>query len=402
MGNKRLKFWMACFIILILLPVESKLVDTEKFSQESYRVLLDKPLDNEFLVSNALEGVINIEYDSNFTDYGFLGDGSASNPYRIEDYVIDTLMSYGIKIWNTTKHVLIQNCTFWAVQAGIRVSLTEEGTIKINNNTCDSFASHGLMITYAPESTITNNLFISNEHGIYYDSCPDSLIANNTFTNNHFGIRSENNSTDGVISGNYFSNNDMGIFLGNAPRNQITENIFLNNYVGIILDSTYPEGASKYCEISYNLIENSTSFGLVISAFFGQDFSSYNEIHHNSFVNNNLNGKSQAIDDGVENLWSKEGTRIGNYWSDWWGIGSYKINGTADNKDRYPISKPLHTLQTPVPTFLKGRAILFGILIPILVVGYIVVNESRRNRRAKGQQIVIEEEKEKVANKENI
>ena len=39
---------------------------------------------------NALvaHGPINIEYDSNFTDYGFPGAGTAGDPYRIENYNI--------------------------------------------------------------------------------------------------------------------------------------------------------------------------------------------------------------------------------------------------------------------------------------------------------------------------
>ncbi len=401
MGKDILRFWFVCFIILILLPVESKFVDTKKPAQEEFRFLTNRLFENEFLISNTVDAVIDIEYDSNLTDYSFPGDGSVSNPYRIEDYVIDTTMRYGIKIINTTKHILIQNCSIRAEGRAIGVFQTASNTITIDNCTCDSFDRFGLLASYVPKMVVTNNLFIDNEQGINYNSCFEALIANNTFVDNDIGIRIENNSTYGVLSGNYIYDNSNGMQLTNAPGNQIKENILFNNGVGIILDSTYPEGASTNCEISYNLIENTTSFGLIISAFLSQDFSSYNEIHHNSFVNNNLNGKSQAKDDGVENLWSKEGTRVGNYWSDWWGIGSYKINGSAENKDRYPISIPLHTLQTSVPTILKGRAIIFGTLIPVLVIGYIVVNESKRNRKAKGQQLVIVEEEEKEANEDN-
>ncbi|MGC9778550.1 MAG: right-handed parallel beta-helix repeat-containing protein [Candidatus Heimdallarchaeota archaeon] len=401
MEKDKLRFWFVCFIIFILLPVESRFVDSKKPVREEFRFLADLLFDNEFLESNTVDAVIDIEYDSNLTDYGFPGDGSASDPYRIEDYIIDTTMRYGIKIINTTKHILIQNCSIRAERAAIGVFQTASNTITIENCICKSYDRLGLLASYVPKMVVTNNLFIDNDKGIDYNSCFEALIANNTFIDNDIGIMIENNSTYGVISGNYIYDNSIGMLLTNAPGNQIKENILFNNGIGIILDSTYPERASTNCEISYNLIENTTSFGLIISAFIGQDFSSYNEIHHNSFVNNNLNGNSQAKDDGVENLWSKEGIRVGNYWSDWWGIGSYKINGSAENKDRYPISKPLHTLQTSVPTILIGRAIVFGTFIPVLIIGYIIVNESKRSRKAKDQQLVIIEKEEKEANEDN-
>ena len=44
-----------------------------------------------------------ITNDSNFTDYGFPGNGTLSNPYRIENLNITTNASSGIEIINTSK-----------------------------------------------------------------------------------------------------------------------------------------------------------------------------------------------------------------------------------------------------------------------------------------------------------
>jgi len=72
--------------------------------------------------------------------------------------------------------------------------------------------------------------------------------------------------------------------------------------------------------------------------------------------------------------------RKGNYWSDWWGIGSYLINGLAKNKDYFPLRYPLFELTTEVPRILKGRVIEFSIIIPILLITYMLI-EARRVRR---------------------
>lgn len=77
--------------------------------------------------------------------------------------------------------------------------------------------------------------------------------------------------------------------------------------------------------------------------------------------------------------------RKGNYWSDWWGIGSYKINGLAKSKDHFPLRYPLHELTTEVPRILKGRVIEFSIIIPLLIIAYMLI-DLRRVRRKSGKE----------------
>jgi hypothetical protein len=126
-------------------------------------------------------------------------------------------------------------------------------------------------------------------------------------------------------------------------------------------------------------LENNTGFGVAIPAFFEHRWTQENSIHHNTFANNNNEGKKEALDDGVNNVWDN-GINAGNYWSDWWGIGSYKINGLAKSKDYFPLRHPLHELTTEVPRILKGRVIEFSIIIPILLITYMLI-EARRVRR---------------------
>ena len=62
-------------------------------------------------------------------------------------------------------------------------------------------------------------------------------------------------------------------------------------------------------------------------------------LHHNSFIDNNLIGTSQAYDRGANNLWYDAKKKKGNYWSDWNKTGSYSIDGSADSFDLYPLNK---------------------------------------------------------------
>jgi len=62
-----------------------------------------------------------------------------------------------------------------------------------------------------------------------------------------------------------------------------------------------------------------------------------NSIYQNSFVNNQ-GELSQGFDNGIDNLWYNPFIMKGNRWSDWTGVGSYLIAGSANSFDIYPLS----------------------------------------------------------------
>jgi hypothetical protein len=45
----------------------------------------------------------------------------------------------------------------------------------------------------------------------------------------------------------------------------------------------------------------------------------------------------QALDEGNSNVWYKEEAKLGNRWLDYSSDGVYKIDGSANSIDRYPI-----------------------------------------------------------------
>ncbi len=102
-----------------------------------------------------------------------------------------------------------------------------------------------------------------------------------------------------------------------------------NNYDGIWLIS------SAFCVITYNLLQENERYGVYLSSS-----SDNNLIHHNTFVDNNLGGTSQACDNGTSNFWYDPEVKEGNYWSDWSGRGDYYIDGSACPEDRYPLDEP--------------------------------------------------------------
>jgi hypothetical protein len=96
-----------------------------------------------------------------------------------------------------------------------------------------------------------------------------------------------------------------------------------------------------------------------------------NVIHHNDFI---ANGQytSQAWDTGMNNQWHDETVLEGNYWSDYFSVGSYLIAGSAGASDPYPSLSPYrYTGETPFPHVLVriGLFLVFtGLFVVVLFV----------------------------------
>ena len=161
---------------------------------------------------------INIENDTAFITYGFLGDGTENEPYRIENLNITTSNDYAVFITNTTKHFLISNCLLKATTSGIWVEDVASNTVNIVNNTCNKDMIYGIEIRNADYSFVANNTCKDNyRHGIVIGTSLNCVIANNTCIINEW----------------------IGIFLHECNFSHVENNICrANGWGGIIADDS--------------------------------------------------------------------------------------------------------------------------------------------------------------------
>ena len=204
----------------------------------------------------------------------------------------------------------------------------------IYNNTCISNYWGGIFVLNSSNSTINLNTCndSDNAEGIVTLETANITISENTCANNREGGIACWNSRYITIINNTLIGNRLGVLCGPAYFFNISYNaIELNRYEGITLIASSDVGPSLNSSFHHNSITNNTLHGVAILS------GSYNIIHHNSFMYNNLLGGSQGLDSGTSNYWYDQLTLSGNFWSNWL-VGNYSIDGSAGSKDIYPLS----------------------------------------------------------------
>lgn len=148
-----------------------------------------------------------------------LGNGTPSNPYRIENLEIDAKgLSSGIEIRNTNEYFIIRNC--------------------IISNAPDIWRVGGIAIENTQNGVIRNNTLFNCENGINtYGNCFNSFIYSNHISNNYMGIHLLGSEI--YINENYIENNFYGIWCQiGAGNNKIEENWIVNSdSSGIVISS---------------------------------------------------------------------------------------------------------------------------------------------------------------------
>ncbi|NHJ32226.1 MAG: hypothetical protein FK732_05145, partial [Asgard group archaeon] len=125
---------------------------------------------------------ININNDTDFISLGCPGDGTPENPYRIENktIIIDDF-SPGIKVFNTTKHFIIQNCYFEMIRRGIELNYVAVNTSIIRNNIFQNIPMIAISILGSNYTRIENNTGRNILEGIYVYNSYFASIVNNSF-----------------------------------------------------------------------------------------------------------------------------------------------------------------------------------------------------------------------------
>ena len=292
--------------------------------------------DQEKLKISAVSAKIRIINNSGWVDFrnagNCTGSGTYSDPYVIEDLVIDGGGSgTSISIENSNVYFKIENCTLynthWGSDAGIR--LVNVNNSQLIGNDC-SYSQVGIVLGDVLDysgggcnNTITGNIVNNNRGGMYLFDGYNNTISNNIANNNTWsGIylvgsnytvvsgntMNENNMSglnigggynNRIVSGNTMNDNDMhGLWMDESFHNTISGNVMNNNnWSGIILidsDSNFISGnianSNNECGIflynsNHNTVSGNTAtynqWGIVLY------FAGYNSISGNNLKGNN-------------------------------------------------------------------------------------------------------------------
>ena len=361
-------------------------------------------LDNENLKISATSREIHIDGNAGWiafkNDGNCTGEGTYSDPYIIEDLVID---NGSISIENSDMYFKIENCTlYYSGEFGMGIYLYRANNSLIIRNNCSGYYS-GITSWDCSNNTISGNIANYNAYGIAIWS-DNNTISGNTANDNYWGIMlmgsnniiSGNNANDNIqrgihlesgdnnaISGNTANNNWFGIVVSDSSNDTILGNIANNNtYYGIALSD------SSNDTILGNIANNNTYYGIYLWGSYNNTITkniiNYNNItgivvdtsNGNNIYLNCFNNILNAIDNGSNNHW--DNGINGNYWADYAdldidgnGIGDvpYNITGSAGSRDYFPLMKcPNPTIQVSegIPGY--NLFFLFGILSVIVII----------------------------------
>jgi len=186
------------------------------------------------------------------------GSGTYSDPYVIEDLIIDGLNSGScILIENSIVYFKIENCSISNsgsafYDAGIQLQSVSNGTL-INNNASNN-NNFGIMLYKSDNNTISGNTVYNNEYGISLNTSDNNNVSGNIANNNNqYGIYL-NPSENNTIIGNTINNNDQyGIYLKQSNNTIVSGNFLEGNLLG-----AYYEEDCINNNFNWNVINDTT------------------------------------------------------------------------------------------------------------------------------------------------
>ncbi|MCK5157521.1 MAG: right-handed parallel beta-helix repeat-containing protein [Candidatus Heimdallarchaeota archaeon] len=293
-----------------------------RFISSSHVTLINNTCNNNNIKGIKLENSSNAILTNNTcsinNDYGILLSDSFN--CRLTNNIF---YDCGLIIWHSTKdpyfsHIVENN---W-------VNDKKLGYIVNSSNTIITTSIYGqLILINCSEMKISDQELSNTTVGLTLQYCENSTLTDNTCNNNYYGILLFH-SNNASLTNNTCNNNYNGFRLHYSDNIILTNNTITNNTRQGIYSSNCDFGL-----IIFNYIRANAYYGIY-------GLGSNNTIHHNSFIDNNLGGSSQAWDSGQNNIWYDNTTSEGNYWSDWIGVGDYQINGGAQIVDPYPLNSP--------------------------------------------------------------
>ncbi|MEE9376470.1 MAG: right-handed parallel beta-helix repeat-containing protein [Candidatus Lokiarchaeia archaeon] len=212
----------------------------------------DKITDNNNLKISKISGKIHIDNNWSYTEGNYswcTGKGTYSEPYVIEDLVIDGGGSgSGILIENSNVFFRIENCTVYNSFRGIKLERASNGSIIENN--CSNNNVIGIYLTNSCyNNTISRNIISSIILGSF--CCSNTIWDNIIYGGGGpgIGVGGSNNN----IKGNNISDCKYGIHLLYSNNNTISGNTANHNKeYGIYLEDLCNNNTISNNTANYN------------------------------------------------------------------------------------------------------------------------------------------------------
>ncbi|MHA1865699.1 MAG: right-handed parallel beta-helix repeat-containing protein [Candidatus Heimdallarchaeaceae archaeon] len=340
-----------------------------------------------------------------------------SNSIQIENnYIYYCLL--GIKLFRAENCIIKNNKVFSSFSGfydgGTGIYLYNCENVLISNNELKDNSDFGLVISTSSLIESISNEISNNLQGIFVSSSSFLVFEGNNCSHTSYGIFADK-SFEIIVKKNFFLNNEnFAVFLLNAYKVQVEKNYIQKGQIGLYnkessevnltrntIFKTKKSGikliSSKSFKISENLI-NQNNVGIISNstkntiisknsfilnqnyAIFLDEDSSNIVIYLNDFINNNLNGTSQAYDDGSNNKWHNENEKVGNYWYPSNSIGkNYKIDGKANSKDIYVLNEVVYSENTDL--LLTKTSKIFSFIEPTILALLCLILERKRIKK---------------------
>ena len=245
-----------------------------------------------------------ITSDLDFETQGWPGNGSETNPYRIEGLSI-TDGGTSISISGTSSHFVIQDCIIQSntsmEDVGIYLDGTSNGTIK--NCSIDG-KYRGVEVWYSIDYVIDDNSIMNGIYAfdvIYGDF---GSITRNEVSGCYAGVQAQNCEDVNIFSNEFTDNRGVGVYVGGGHGGTVYNNTIQDSQAGItsmnMVDTLF-EDNSIDCEYGFS-IENSqhiTIKGNVISTGYEIRGSEITHWITNVFEDNVVRGKPVAFLNGT-------------------------------------------------------------------------------------------------------
>jgi len=365
----------------------------------------------------------NDDFETQAAGEGWLGNGSSSNPYVIENLNI-TGQFAAISIKQVSVSFVIRNCELaTTTNSSFSLFLNETSNGRIEYCVVRS-VNWGIALYHVNNCAFDSNVVVTYVKALTIYDCLNCSFTNNVLQNGGIELWAENdigyrhefvnntvhyrqlgyfwNVTGGIFDASSFAQLIViggrnlvfgsGLFWGTpcgvlfVACNMCTlyQSSVYNNTFGIIVTNC---SSSTFFSISVTILNNNIFWNeegmLVSGTLHGRVVANsiYSNLAYGMLLTNaydsqvygnwfSHNGFANAVDDGWGNSWD-DGVGTGNDSDDYSGTGLYYIQGSAGSIDHYPLGYTTFTNTTVVdgPIHSTGFEMVLWFFLSAVVVG---------------------------------